>query len=383
MKYLHYIVRNVLRNKLRSLLTVMSIWMSLMLMTFLYGYLAQMEVWGREAEKYNRVVVMNIQGFAGAVPLATLDYVRRMDDVEAAVPFAYFGGKYRNEQVLFAQFGTHAEYVFKVWPESLISPEQLNAFQNDRQACVCDRMLAEKYSWKVGEHIRLEGTYYPCDLDLTLVGIFDPPEEQMSLFFHHEYLDELMKSRGGRRTGNCGTIFLRARSAAAIPDLCRRIDEHFASSQFPTNTQTERSFSQMFVKMAGNVQNFIFFIGVFVTIALTLVAANGMAMSIRERTTEIAVLRAIGFRSHQVLVMVLGESMIVALVGGILGVAAGRGVYAVGHEFAPMFIQMSRMPPGVMAEGIAVALGIGLVSGLEPAVRAARLPVVDGLRRVL
>jgi putative ABC transport system permease protein len=383
MKYLRYIVRNVLRNKLRSLLTIMAIWLSLMIMTFLYGYLAQMEVWGREAEKYNRVVVMNIQGFAAPVPLATLDYVRTQDYVVAAVPFSWYGGKYRNEQVFFAQFGTDPDYVFEVWSEYSIPRDQLAAFKADRQACVCDRKLAENYGWKIGEHIRLEGTIYPFDLDLKLVGIFDPPEDAQTLFFNLKYLDEGLRSQGSPMAGNCGTIFLRAASADVIADLCRRIDGHFANSRYPTNTQTERAFAQMFVKMAGNVQNFILFIGVFVTIALTLVAANGMAMSIRERTTEIAVMRAIGFQRGQVLGVVLGEAVAIALIGGLLGVAAGRGIYALAHNFAPMLIQMSRMPWAVMGWGIAVSMGIGLASGMEPAWRAARLPVVDGLRRVI
>ena len=142
-------------------------------------------------------------------------------------------------------------------------------------------------------------------------------------------------------------------------------------------------FSQMFVKMIGNVQRFILFIAVFVTVSLTLVAANGMAMSMRERTTEIAVLKAIGFQNSKVLALLLGEAVLIAAIGGLLGVAAGRGIYALRHEFAPQFIQRSSMPWSVMAWGMAVAGGIGLASGIVPAVLAARLSVVDGLRRIV
>lgn len=384
MKFLHYIFRNVLRNKLRSLLTIMAIWMCLMLMTFLYGYLESMEAWGREADKYNRVVVMNKQGFAGMVPLKILDDVRGRDGVVAATPFSWFGGKYGDGTQFFAQFGTDPQELFKVWSEHKIPPEQLAEFQSDRQACVIDRELATRLGVKIGDRIRLEGTFYQFNLDLKLVGIYDPPDTALTLFYNLKYLhDGLDQTAGGRGSGNCGTIFFKARSADIIPKLCSDIDTDYANSDTPTNTQTEKAFSQMFVKMQGNIQNFILFIAVFVTVSLTLVAANGMAMSMRERTTEIAVLKAIGFQNGSVLAMMLGESVIIAGIGGLLGVGTGRGIYALIHWAAPMIIQTSNMPWPVMLWGLAISAGIGLASGFIPAVLAARLSVVDGLRRIV
>ncbi len=384
MKLLRYIFRNVMRNKLRSLLTVMAIWMCLMLMTFLYGYLASMEAWGKEADKYNRVVVMNKQGFDGLVPEKMLSEVREIKGVVAAVPFSWFGGRYGDGSQFFAQFGTDPEQVFKVWAEYKIPADQLEAFKNDRQACVVDRELAERLGLKIGDRVRLQGTYYNFNLDLKLVGVYDPPETTLSLFYNVKYLDEgLRATAGGRGAGNCGTIFFKGASADIIPKLCSQIDQHYESSETPTNTQTEKAFSQMFVKMQGNIQNFILFIAVFVTISLTLVAANGMAMSMRERTTEIAVLKAIGFQSGRVLTLMLGESVVIASIGGVLGVGAGRGVYALVHWAAPMIVQTSRMPWPVMAWGLVISAAIGLASGIVPAVLAARLSVVDGLRRIV
>lgn len=384
MKILQYILRNVRRNKLRSLLTILTIWMCLMLMTFLYGYLASMEAWGKEADKYNRVVVMNSQGFDGMVPYKMLDEVRAMDGVVAAVPFSWFGGKYGDGREFFAQFGTDPNKVFEVWSELPIPADQLDEFKKDRQGCVVDRKLAERLGWKIGDHIPLQGTIYPFNLDLKLVGIYEPAEPTLSLYYNLDYLEEgLKQTAGGRMSGNCGTIFFKAKSADIIPALCKQIDDHYASSPTPTHTQTEKAFSQMFVKMAGNIQNFILFIAVFVTISLTLVAANGMAMSMRERTTEIAVLKAIGFQNRNLLAMMLGESVVIAGIGGLLGVGAGRGIYALGHAVVPMFIQTGHMPWSVMAWGLAVSGGIGLASGIVPAVLAARLSVIDGLRKVV
>lgn len=383
MKYFKYMLRNVLRNKLRSLLTILALWMCLMLMTFLYGYLAIMEVWSSEAAKYNRVVVMNVQGFAAPLRYATLDRVREMPGVEAAVPYSWFGGLYKDERFSFAQFATDPKYVFDVWKEFKIDPEQLKEFQTNRQGCVVDRKLAEKYHWQIGEHIPIKGNIYPYDLDLTLVGIYDPPEVTQSLWFHWDYLDEGLRKMGDRDAGNAGIIFVKAKSGDVIPELSKAIDDRFASSDNPTHTQTEQAFAQMFIKMQGNIQNFILFIAVFVVIALTFVAANGMAMSMRERTTEIAVLKAIGFHRIRVLFMILGEAVIIAMIGGLLGVGAGRGIYAMVHELAPQVIPISRMPWSVMFYGMVVAAGIGLASGLVPAILAARLSVIDGLRRVV
>jgi putative ABC transport system permease protein len=320
------------------------------------------------------------------VPFKTLDEVRQMPGVVAATPFSWYGGKYGDGTQFFAQFGTDPASIFDVWSEFKIPPDELSAFKNDRQACVVDRALAKRLNLNIGDRVPLQGTFYQFNLDLKLVGIYDPPETALSLYFNLKYLDEGLRQLGGEKAegaGNCGTIFFKAASADVIPDLSRQIDDRYASSPHPTKTQTEKAFAQMFIKMQGNIQNFILFIAVFVTISLTLVAANGMAMAMRERTTEIAVLKAIGFQNGTVLGLTLGESVLIAGIGGLLGVAAGRGVYALGHMFAPMIVQTSNMPWTVMAWGMAVAAGIGLASGLVPAILAARLPVIDGLRKIV
>ena len=153
MKLLMYIWRNVKRNKLRSSLTILSVGFSLALMTVLYGYLAMQDAWSEEAVKYHRVVVMNKQGFSGRLPIAYVDDVRETEGVVAAVPYAWFGGNYQEQQMPCAQFGTDADYSFTVWDEIKIEPQQLEAWQKNRQGCVVDRRLAEKREWKLGDRI--------------------------------------------------------------------------------------------------------------------------------------------------------------------------------------------------------------------------------------
>lgn len=385
MKSLKYIWRNVTRNHLRTTLTVLSIGISMTLMTLLHGYMAMQEVWGAEAQKYNRIVVMNIQGFSGELPIAYVDRVRQVDGVLAAVPYSWYGGDYEGQRMPFAQFATDPQQAFQVWDEFDIDPQQLSQWQRTRQGCVADRELAEKRGWNIGDRIRVEGTLYPFDLDLELCGVFDAPQYTDTMWFHWQYLDEGLQQMNAFGTGNAGTIFAKVAGAERIAGVIEGIDARFASSQNPTRTQTEAAFAQMFADMLGNVRTYILVIGLAVVFSLSLVAACAMAMSIRERTTEVAVLKAIGFPRRRVLSMILGESCLIALLGGAVGVAMGclflELLHGVNAQFFPFgIVDMA----GVwLLNLLAVSAGIGLAGGIVPAVRAAQLSVVNGLRQVV
>jgi putative ABC transport system permease protein len=385
MQALTYIKRNLLRNKVRTTLTILSVGFSLALMTVLHGYMAMQDQWGQDAEKYNRIVVMNAQGFSGELPIASVERIRSTPGIDAAVPYSWFGGNYKDEQAPFAQFGVDAKSVFDVWTEYHIEPAQLEEWQRTRSGCVVDRRLAEKRGWKIGERIPLKGTFYQFDLDLTLCGIFDTPKSVDSLWFHWEYLDEGLKQKNAPGSGNAGTIFAKVANADRIAEVSRAIDDRFASSDHPTRTQTEAAFAQMFSDMLGNVQAYIRNIGLAVVFSLSLVAANAMAMSMRERTTEIAVLKAIGFTRARVLSMVLGESCAITLLGGILGVMLGLTCLQIGHEISSqiVFFPVHEMLGIWLAYLLLVAVCIGLASGIVPATRAAQLSVVNGLRRLV
>lgn len=385
MQTLFYIWRNLKRNKLRSILTILSVGFSLALMTVLNGYMAMQGVWGKEAETRNRIVVMNSQGFSGMLPISYVDRVRNTEGVQAASQYAWYGGNYKDEQMPFAQFGVDPKSVFDVWNEMTIDPKQLEEFQKTRNGCVVDRRLAEKRGWKIGERIPLQGTFYQFDLDLVLCGSFDSPQDTGSLWFNWLYLDEGMRAMNAARTGNSGTIFARVTQSESMASVSQRIDERFASSDNPTRTQTEAAFAQMFTDMLGNVQAYIRNIGLAVVFSLSLVAANAMAMSMRERTTEIAVLKAIGFSRRRVLVTILGEACSITLLGGLLGIFIGCICLELLHTLSSQFMPLSvfEMLGPWLVYLLTIAAGIGFVSGIVPAVRAAQLSVIDGLRRVV
>lgn len=388
MKLLTYIWRNVTRNKLRSALTILSVGFSLALMTILYGYLAMQKVAATEAEKYDRVVVLNKLGFAAPLPIAHVEKVRAMKDkVTAAMPFAWFGGNYLNKRANFAQFAVDPDFAFDIYGELTIPDEQVEAFKKNRRGTVCSKRLAEQMEWKLGDRIPLQGTIYQVDLDLELVGIYEAPGNTGAIWFNWKYLDEETRKNPAGFPPGAGSIYVKCKNREQVEEVAEDIDKMFASTENSTRTRTEAAFAKMFADMLGDVQTYIQYISLAVVFALALVAATAMAMSMRERTTEIAVLKAIGFSRRRVLALVLGESTLIAIIGGVLGIAGGLLML---NMLASVPIAASLFPIpvsnliGMWLLGLAgVAAVIGFVSGVVPAIMAAQLSVVDGLRRVV
>jgi len=387
MHLLKYIWRNVMRNKLRSLLTISSVAFSLALMTVLFGYLSLQSVVEREASKYDRVVVLNKMGFVAPVPIAHVDKIKKMDGVITASPYSWFGGKYENKPFLFAQFGVDPETLFEVYSEYEIQESQLAEFKSTKNACVADSRLAEQMNWQIGDKIPLEGSFTTVNLDLELVGIYKAPQNTGSIFFNWYYLDELLRESAPTISGNAGSVPVKCKVGSEVTVICEEIDSKFSNSENATLTRTEAAFSKMFADMIGDVQTYIRYITIAVVFALTLVTATSMAMSMRERTTEVSVLKAIGFSKQRILSMVLGESALISMLGGILGISAGLGLLHL-LSGVPSLAQLFPFPVsqlvGMWLVGlVAVAAGIGIVSGIVPAIRAANLSVVDGLRQVV
>ncbi|MBI2826627.1 MAG: ABC transporter permease [Planctomycetia bacterium] len=387
MKFLPYILKNVLRNKLRSVFTGLSIAVSLFLVTVLYAYINMQDEVGKESEKYARIVVTAKQGLMFPVPIAHLDKVRAMQGVKAASPLAWFGGKYKDDKIPFAQFATDTSAIFTVLDEFTVPPEQLSAWQKDRSGCVVGEKIARKRGWTFGDKVVLKGDIYPVNLELTVDGIYDGPEssDREMLFYHYEYLDELLKQARSQLAGNAGTIFVKAQSADMLPSLMTQIQARFASSDSPVRAVTEQAFRQMFTEMLGNVRAYIRNVALAVVVSLVCVAGNAMAMSLRERTREVAVLKAIGFSRTTVMSLVLFEAMVIAVGGGLVGTLGARALFTFGDisfmaipGFAAFYV-----PWSTVIFALAIAAAVGLASGMIPAWRAARMSVVDGLRKVV
>jgi putative ABC transport system permease protein len=389
MKYFTYIFRNARRNPVRSLLTIASTGICLFLMMILMSFFAISEEANASTRIFNRIVSLNANGFAGYLPIARVNEIRRLDGVVASTPFSWIGGKYQNEILPFAQFGVYPEEVFKVMSELTIPDDQLRDFRENRNACVIGRKLAADKHLKVGDSLPLKADYFPVDLNLAVRGIYDGPSNRdlRMCLAHWDYLDEALKRApfGARRSGNAAMIFTRCNSADEMAALSKKIDDAYRNTAEPMRTQTEEAFGKLFEEMMGDMKGMIRIISVAVVFSLLCVAANSMAMSMRERTSEVAVLKAIGFNRRLVLFMVLAEAVLVAGSGGTIGTLGSKALCdAVDlSQFAAGFLPFYYIPWTIALQGLAVSLFIGLASGIVPALRAANLSVVDGLRRVI
>jgi putative ABC transport system permease protein len=386
MKYLPLILRNVTRNKIRSIFTGSSIAVSLFLVVMLYSFLSVQDEMTEATKVYNRLIVMNVQGLTGNLPIAYVDRIRRIPGVKAATPFSWFGGKYRDEVITFGQFGVDPVAVAEVYPDYEIPPDQLKAWQEDKTGCIVGSVIARNKGWKIGDKIPLKGDIYPVNLEFTVRGIYDGPSstDREMLWFHFNYLDESLKKVSEDLAGNAGIVVLEAASANAMSELTKTIDTTFASSDAPVRAMTEKQFQQSFMEMMGNVKGFIKYTSIAIIVALLCVAGNTMAMSLRERTREIALFKAIGFPQGTILGLFLAEAVAIGLLGGIMGAGGAKLLFAT--------VDFSKMVPGLgwlyvpwstTLWGIALATGIGFVSGIIPAYRAANLSVIEGLRKVV
>jgi putative ABC transport system permease protein len=372
----------------RSLLTIASTGVSLFLMMILASFFTINDEIARESRVYNRIVTLNSQGFSGRLPAVRVKEIAAMDGVVAATPFTWYGGKYGEETLPFAQFGVDPESFVKIYDEFTLPPDQLKAWRDDRAGCVVGRKLARDRGFKVGDPLPLKGDAYPFDLTLTVRGIYDGPDNRdlRMCLFQWDYLDEGLKKSGrGAASGNAVVIVTKCKNGDLMAPLSRKIDAAYLNTDAPTRTQTEEAFDRMFAEMLGDLKGMVRAIGLAVVLSLVLVSANALAMALRERTTEVAVLKAIGFGRQLILFLVLAEAMIVSGVGGLLGAVGAKlffdavdvGRYSAG--ILPFFF----VPWMTALAGLAVSLLIGFVSGLFPAARAARLSVVNGLRKVV
>jgi putative ABC transport system permease protein len=388
MKFLGYIVRNARRNPVRSLLTIASVTVCLFLLMIMISFLSISHEVSSSLRVYNRLVTMSSQGFGQPVPVVRVNEIAQLDGVIATTPFMWYGGKYNEEVMPFAQFGVDPHNIFTIYNELTIPPDQLRAFQEDRAGCVIGVKLAEDRHLKLGDRLPLKDGVFPVNLDLTVRGIFDgPPNRDRRLcMFRWDYLDEAMKrSLGDRWKGNAGLIVAKCKTAQVMPILSKRIDELYANSSTPTDTESEEGFNQKFAEMIGDIRALIRNVGMAVVFSLICVSGNAMAMSMRERTTEIAVLKAMGFGKLLVVFFVLVEAMLVSGLGGVLGAFGSKLFFDVVDvaRYSAGMLPFFYVPWTTAIFGFAVSVAIGLASGLVPALSAANLSVVTGLRKVI
>lgn len=372
-----FIARNALRNKRRFALTVSSVAVSLCLLTVLQVVLRGLTDPTPTDASALRIVVRHKVSLANMLFARYRARIERLPGVKHCTPLLWFGGLYRDENNFFPQFACDAATVFKVMSEAQIDPAQLQAFVQERTACVAGIKTVERFGWKLGEKIPLQGAMWPCNLELTLRGVYRGGLDESLLFFHHEYFDELLGDQGFT-----GLFWVQAESPEAATRLIERIDAEFANSDAETQTETEKSFQLGFVSMLGNVKVLIGSICTVVVFTLVLVTGGTMSMAVRERLREIALLKAMGFLRSQVFGLIVAESFALAMLGTLLGCAtawAGLRVVDI-YELAGGLFVSFHVTGRIFATSLLVGAALGVVSCLVPAYSGLRRSVVDGLR---
>ncbi len=376
-----FVTKNAFRNKRRSTLTVLSIAFSLLLLTLMMTIWRAFYLDKGSAESAERLVVRHRVSLTFSLPGFYREKIRAIPGVVSVVPVSWFGGIYKDTKPenFFAQFGTDPDEFFKTFRDLQMPEDQIKAWQRDRQGVIVDDFLAKKYGWKLGDRIVLQGNIYPVNLELYIRGIFHTNPDNKSVYFNAKYVEEAVSFFKGQ----AGTFSILAASPADVSKIASAVDDMFRNSPQPTKTESEKAFGLEFVAMMGNVKMFILSICSAVVFATLLVSANTMAMSIRERTREVAVLKTLGFTKRGVLGLFVSEAVALSLAGGLLG--AGLGwlmVYGLTHS--PQFISFFPMKVtlGIWLAALFTSGLVGFLSSAVPSYSASQINIVDGLRHI-
>jgi len=375
-----FVTKSAFRNKRRSLLTVASIAFSLLLLSIMLTVWRSFYIDKGAPDSALRIMTRHKVSLANFLPIYYRDKIRSIPGVVHVVPMTWFGGIYINDKPenYFPQFATDPEEYFEVAADKIMPPDQLAAWKKDRAGCVVDAVLAEKHHWKIGDHVHLQGTIFPVDLDLIVRGIYtiDPPNS--ALYFHTKYLEESVDWF----KDTAGFYFIRVDTPENMPKAARAIDEMFHFTPVPTKSESEQAFKLDFIALLGNVKAFILSICGAVVFTTLLVCANTMAMSIRERTREVAVLRTLGFTRGSILRLLLSESIAISLIGGVAGtLIASVVILFMSRPGMAMPVSM-HMTAGTAGVVMLVAAFVGLASALIPSYRASHIGIVDALRYI-
>src|ERR1700675_2396678 len=382
MKFSRLILANLFRKKVRLILTIGSFAIALVLFTFLAVVKSAFSR-GTEIAGADRLVVVSRIGLMQLMPISHRDKILAIPGVKAVTHNHWFGGVYQDEKNFFPQFVIDPENQRQVMTELVVPDDQWNNFLKDRQGAIAGARTAARFHWKIGDRIPIKTTLYGGgSSDFNLDGIYHsdkPGGDESQFWLQWKYFDE---NAPAPVKSTAGWYVIKLDSPDDAARVAKAVDEKFANSSFETKTETESAFAAGFAKQFGNIELLILPIGGVVFFTLLLVTGNTMAISVRERVGELAVLKAIGYTDRSVLFFVLGEALLIALFGGLIGLALA--IFAV-----PLLATALNglLPPLILsytllAAGLGFALVVGAASGLLPGIGAMRLRVVDALRRV-
>ena len=376
MKFAKLVLKNVLRNKRRTLLTVSSLVVSLFLIITLATILTEFERGSQESNP-SRLFSRHSVSLAFLLPIGDLQRIQAVPGVQAAMPFTWFGGIYKDEKNFFANFAVDAKKMKEVYPELKMSDAEWQAFAADRQGAMIGKKLQILYGFTPGQRITLKSPIYNKDVEFIIRGVCTGGDEK-TLFFHHEYLSELAPEWARDQAGMFSIL---AKSPEDVPRIGQEIDAMFVNTDAPTKTESEREFAASFEAMTGGVKQFLYAIMAAITFSLLLVMGNTMAMTVRERTKEVGTLKAIGFKRHTIAGLFLGESILLAVVGGAIGIAGAVLLYrSIDMSLYIPNLVMFVPQPETLVAAFVLSIFVGVVSTVYSTYRVTGLTIAEALR---
>ena len=393
MKFFPYVLKHLRRNWLRTLSTVLGMALCIFLICVLQTVLSAMER-SIDATRPDRLATRHAVSLVFNMPMAYRSRIGSVPGVRRVTPLIFFGGLFGSGQQdfanFFANFAVEAETYFAMYPEYAVQPAEMEAYLLDRRGAIIGRALADKFGWRVGSTFQLESFIPPYRVgrpfEFTVRGIFDanetlyPGTNEMQMFFHFRYLAEATRNRVG-----VGNFMVQIDDPAQAAAIAKLIDDTFENSDVQTKTETEAAFVEGFAALAGNLVALLNAIGMAVAFTVLLVTANTMSMAVRERRTEIAVLKTLGFSSKRVMGLILTEALILAASAGLIGTWLAGALVSNIANIPYLGALLSQFPklqlsPALAAATIGMSLALGLAAGFVPAFTAYRSKIVDTLR---
>lgn len=386
MHVLKLIFKNTLRHKLRTTLTIIGIAIAVMSFGFMRTIVTAWYA-GVEASAANRMITRDAVSFIFPLPLSYRDQIQKIPGVSEVSYANWFGGVYKDPSDwnnFFPRMAVDAETYFDLYPEFIISKEDLKDFQKERNACVIGEKLGRQQNLHKGDIISVEGDIYPGKWDFVVRGFYkgkDQSVDETQMMFQWKYLDEQVKQTQPGREGNVGWYILKVQNASDIPIVSKTVDDMFFNSTAGTKTETEKEFQQSFVSMSSAIITSVKVVSYVIIGIILLVLANTIVMAARERTREYAVLKTLGFSAIHIVGIIAGESMVIAVVGGLIGLALTFPIAKAFAKVFPTFFPVFNVEPLTIIMAISSAILAGIIAAIFPTMRTLRTKIVDGLRQ--
>jgi putative ABC transport system permease protein len=381
------VLKNALRHKLRTFLTVLGIAIAVMSFGFLRTIVTAWSA-GVESSAANRMIVRHSVSFIFPLPYAYREQISRIPGIDMVSYANWFGGVYKDPadfKNFFPRIAVDPETYFDMYPEFVIPPDQLAAFKAERGSCIVGEKIAKELGFKIGDPMPIDGDIYPGRWDFVIRGIYrgkDATTDETQMLFHWNYLNERVKEREPGREGNVGWYVLKVHNPAEMPLIAKTVDQSYLNSRAGTKTETEREFQQSFVSMSSAIIRSLEIVSYIIIGIILLVLANTIVMAARERTTEYAVLKTIGFASRHIIGLIGGESLLIAGIGGVLGLLLTFPVAAAFAGMFPTFFPVFNVETITIILAALVATFAGVIAALFPTIRALRTSIAEGLRAI-